>query len=234
MPRAPSCRARVVALRWLDPVILEIDLAMHEPPELRFDAGQWVAIPLGDKIVRPYSMASPPSDGRVIRLCVDVTPGGSGSRYFRALEVGSEVVFQPPLGTLTLIPGSTAPVLMVAEAVGVVPFRSILLTQAEQGFPRPMTLRFTAPTPPHLLYDAELRQLAAAHPRFVYRPILPAPDPRWAGPVGPVLSTLAPDTEDLAGHDALLCGGGRLVTAARQLCLDRGIERKRIRYEKFW
>ena len=52
MPKAPSCRARVSALRWLDPVILEVDLAMVEPPELHFEAGQWIAIPLGEKTVQ--------------------------------------------------------------------------------------------------------------------------------------------------------------------------------------
>src|SRR5437867_7894944 len=133
MPKAPSCRARVAAVRWLAPDTLEVDLAMVEPPELAFEAGQWIAIPLGEKTVRPYSMASPPSDRRTIRLGVDVKPGGTGSRYFRELRVGDEVRFQPPLGTLTLIPGSLAPILMVAEEVGVVPFRSILLSQAEQG-----------------------------------------------------------------------------------------------------
>lgn len=234
MPKAPSCRARVTAVRWIAPVILEVDLAMIEPPELAFDAGQWIAVPLGEKTVRPYSMASPPSERRLIRLCVDVKPGGSGSQYFRDLRVGDEVRFQPPLGTLTLIPGSTAPILMVAEEVGVVPFRSILLAQAEQGFPRPMMLYFTAPTAAHLLYDTEFRALAARFPQFHYRPILSALDPGWSGEVGSVLAAVEREAGDVRGHDALLCGGGDLVKAARELCLSRGIERKRIRYEKFW
>ncbi|MBI2468722.1 MAG: hypothetical protein HYV62_13065 [Candidatus Rokubacteria bacterium] len=224
----------MAAVRWLDPVLLEVDLAMIEPPELAFDAGQWIAIPLGEKTVRPYSMASPPSERRLIRLCVDVKPGGSGSRYFRDLRVGDEVRFQPPLGTLTLIADSTAPVLMVAEEVGVVPFRSILLAQAEEGFPRPMMLYFTAPTLGHLLYDAEFRALGSRHQQFRYRPILSAPDPGWSGEVGSVLAAVEREAGELRGHDALLCGGGELVRAARELSLARGIERKRIRYEKFW
>lgn len=234
MPKAPACRARVAAVRWLDPVILEVDLAMVDPPELGFEAGQWVAIPLGEKTVRPYSMASPPSERRVIRLCVDVTPGGSGSRYFRELRVGDEVRFQPPLGTLTLIEDSSAPVLLIAEEIGVVPFRSILLDRAAVGLPRAMTLYVTAPTAAHLLYDAEFRELAARHPRFRYRPVLSAPDPVWRGEVGPVLELVARETGRLEGHEALLCGGGALVKAARELCLARGMERRKIRYEKFW
>ncbi len=234
MPKAPSCRARVAVLRWLDPVILEVDLAMVEPSELVFEAGQWIAIPLGEKVVRPYSMVSSPSERRLIRLCVDVKPGGSGSRYFQELAVGDEVVFQPPLGTLTLIRDSVAPVLMVAEEIGIVPFRSILLAQVEQGFPREMTLYFTAPICAHLLYDAELRALAATHPRFRYRPVLSGPDPGWTGEVGSVLAVVAGAAGELRGHEALLCGGGQLVKAARELCLARGMERKRIRYEKFW
>jgi len=234
VPKAPSCRARVAAVRWLDPIILEVDLAMVEPPELAFEAGQWIAIPLDTKTVRPYSMASPPSERRLIRLCVDVKPGGSGSRYFRELQTGDEVRFQPPLGTLTLIRDSTAPVLMIAEEIGVVPFRSILLAQAEQDFPRPMTLYFTAPMPGHLLYDEELQALAARHPRFRYRPILSAPDPAWSGEVGSVLAVVERSTGRLEDHEALLCGGGALVKTARELCLARGMERRKIRYEKFW
>ncbi len=234
MAKAPSCRARVSAIRWLTPDVLEVELAMVEPPELGFEAGQWIAIPLGEKVVRPYSMASPPSERRTIRLCVDVKPGGSGSRYFRELAVGDEVAFQPALGTLTLIPGSTAPVLMVAEEIGIVPFRSILLTQAERGFPRSMTLYFTAPARAHLLYHEELAALTAAQPRFRYRPILGAADPAWGGDVGSPLAIVTQRGPDLSGHEALLCGGGDLVKAARELCLSRGIERRKIRYEKFW
>lgn len=228
MPKAPACRARVAALRWLDPVVLEVDLAMIEPAELVFEAGQWIAIPLDEKTVRPYSMASPPSERRGIRLGVDVAPAGAGSRFFRALRVGDEVRFQPPLGTLTLIPGSSAPVLMVAEAIGVVPFRSILLDQAARGFPRPMTLYLTADTPAHLLYDAELRDLAARHPAFRYRASVSADDR------GSVLAAVARETGRLEGWEALLCGGAGLVKAARELCLAGGMERKKIRYEKFW
>jgi NAD(P)H-flavin reductase len=234
MPKPPSCRTRVIAIRSLDPVVLEVDLAMLEPPEIAFEAGQWVAIPLGEKIVRPYSMASPPSERRTIRLCVDVKPGGVGSRYFRELKAGDEVAFQPPLGTLTLGRDSTAPVLLVAEEIGIVPFRSILLAQAEQGFPRLMTLYFTAPARAYLTYHDELGRLAADHARFHYRPLLSAPDPGWPGEVGSVLAVLEREAGDLRGHEALLCGGGDLVKAARELCLARGLERKRIRYEKFW
>jgi CDP-4-dehydro-6-deoxyglucose reductase len=234
MPRAPSCRARVEAIRWLDPVILEVDLAMVEPAELAFEAGQWIAFPLGAKTVRPYSIASPPSDRRRIRLGVDVKPGGTGSRFFRDLRVGDEVSFQPPLGTLTLLPGSTAPVLMVAEEIGVVPFRSILLGEAANGFPRPVTLYFTAPARGHLLYHDDLAGLAAVHPPFRYHPILSAPDPDWRGVTGSLLTVLGGDVADLRGHDVLLCGGSELVRAARELCLARGADRKRLRYEKFW
>lgn len=234
MPKAPSCRARVAAVRWLDPVVLEVELAMVEPPELAFEAGQWIAIPFDAKLVRPYSMASPPSDGRRIRLCVDVKPGGAGSRFFRELAVGDEVAFQPPLGTLTLIAGSTAPVLLIAEEIGAVPFRSIVLAQAEQGLPRLLTLYATAPTTAHLVYDADFRAVAAAQPRFRYRPVLSRTEPGWTGEVAPLLSVVERETGRLEGHEALLCGGAGLVKAARELCLARGMERKRISYEKFW
>ena len=53
-----ECRARVVAVRRLTAAILEVDLAMVEPAELRFEAGQWVSVPFGPKLVRAYSKGS--------------------------------------------------------------------------------------------------------------------------------------------------------------------------------
>ena len=60
MPVRPrECVARVTATRVLTPDVLEADLAMVEPATLAFDAGQWVSVPFGPKMVRAYSIVSP-------------------------------------------------------------------------------------------------------------------------------------------------------------------------------
>ena len=76
MPSRPrECGAEVTAVRSLNPDVIEVDLRMVEPAVLPFAAGQWVSVPFGPKIVRAYSMASPPGAGHELTLSVDVAPG---------------------------------------------------------------------------------------------------------------------------------------------------------------
>lgn len=234
MAKAPNCRGRVVAVRWLAPNIIELDVAMVEPAELPFEAGQWISIPFGPKLVRPYTIASPPSQHRVFRLCADVTPGGVGSRFLRGLKPGDPLEFHSPLGNLTLIRGSSAEVILAAEEIGIVPFRSILLGEAERGFPRPMHLYYAAPHRELLIYHEEFEDLARSQPRFRYVPILEEAESGWNGESDDLLKVLARELPQLAGREALICGGAEMVKACRELFMGRGMERRAIRYEKFW
>ena len=128
--RPAACRARVAAVRALAPAIVEADLAMVEPPALAFAAGQWVSVPFGPKVVRAYSIASTPRSPSTITLCADVTPDGPGSRWFRGLAPGHDVEFKGPLGGFVLPVAETRRPLFVAEEIGLVPIRSILVYPA--------------------------------------------------------------------------------------------------------
>src|SRR2546428_1214289 len=93
-----ECRARVSAVRPLTPEILEADLELQDPPALEFEAGQWVSIPFGPKIVRAYSIASTPRSPKRITLCADVAPRGIGSEWLRAPKPGDAGGFKGPPG----------------------------------------------------------------------------------------------------------------------------------------
>ena len=46
-----------------------------------FDAGQWISVPFGPKVVRAWTILSSPTRRRTITLSVDVAPGGMGSQW---------------------------------------------------------------------------------------------------------------------------------------------------------
>src|SRR5262249_2495685 len=93
-----ECRARVADRHALTSEILEVDLAMQDPPTFEFAAGQWVSVPLGPKTVRAYTIASTPLEPRRLTLCADLAPNGPGSAWFRGLAPGDPVSFKGPLG----------------------------------------------------------------------------------------------------------------------------------------
>ena len=229
-----ECRARVDSVRPLALEAVEATLLMEDPPELSFAAGQWISVPFGPKTVRAYSIASAPSARRVIALAADVAPGGLGSRWFRALRPGDEVQFKGPLGGFVLPPSETREVLFVAEEIGIVPIRSILLDLSEAGVSRGARLAYWARGPHGLVYGEELRALAHGHPWFACHLLVGASERDWTGPVGTLedlVDRLTPSVENLVVYVA---GGEGTIHRVRDLLVAKGLQRKAVKWEKFW
>jgi ferredoxin-NADP reductase len=231
MPAKPAlCRARVAAVRTLAPTVLEVDLALTDPPALEFEAGQWVSVPFGPKTVRAYSIASTPRSPSTLTLCADVAPDGLGSRWFRALAPGHPVEFKGPLGGFVLGPGETRRPLFVAEEIGIVPIRSILADLEETGLDRPATLVYEAPESVRV-YDGELRARAQRRPGFAYHPVIPAGAPTSGREAARLVDRLV---TDVGGLVAYVAGGERMIASVREVLMAKGLERKAVKWEKFW
>ena len=224
--KARECRARVTALRELTPDVLEADLAMLDPASLAFDAGQWISVPFGPKTVRAYSIASSPRAPATLTLCADVAPGGPGSRWFRGLTPGTEVGFKGPLGGFVLEPGDTRRLLLIAEEIGIVPLRAIAHELAADGFARPAALVYGARDPGWLVYDDDLRALARRHAAFAYHPMTPGD--------GEFVASAHELAGDVAGLVAYVAGGETTIKAVRAALTARGMERRAVKWEKFW
>lgn len=221
-------------MRSLGPEILEAELEMVEPPALEFQAGQWISIPFGPKTVRAYSIASTPQSPKRITLAADVAPGGIGSAWFRRLAPGDEVVFKGPLGGFVFSRADARRPLFVAEEIGIVPIRAILRELYDTGFGRPAALVYWARDPRWLVYDAEFRSLARRHPSFAYHPVVREAGPGWRdgrGEAAEAVERLAPEVGELVAY---VCGGGETINRVREVLMRRGLERKAVRWEKFW
>ena len=218
-----ECRARVVRRRQLAPSVLEVDLAMESPSRLEFDAGQWVSVPFGAKIVRAYTIASTPRDAATITLCADVAPGGIGSRWFTALAEGDEIVFKGPLGGFTFDRSDRRRPLFVAEEIGIVPIRSILVDLEESGAVPAATLVHWAPHRDALVYAGDLASLVQRHPAFVYHPVVESPAP-----------VDAVDAVAAGAAVAYVAGGEATIKRVREALLARGLDRKAVKWERFW
>jgi NAD(P)H-flavin reductase len=232
--KARDCRARVVATRRLAPAIVEVDLRMADPPRLDFDAGQWISVSFGPKTVRAYSIASTPREAEVITLCADVAPSGPGSRWFEALASGDDIAFKGPLGGFVFDRADPRPALLVAEEIGIVPIRSILIDLDETGVERPATLVHWAPTADGLAYRPELADLARRRPGFVYHPCVSDTSRGWNGACGTLLEAVERVAPPDAGVGAYVAGGEATIKQVRALLMARGLDRKSVKWERFW
>jgi ferredoxin-NADP reductase len=233
-PKPSECTASVEAVRFLTPDIVEVDLRMLAPPELRFEAGQWVSVPFGPKLVRAYTIASTPRSPRLITLCADVAPGGIGSQWFRSLARGQPVRFKGPNGVFIFHRSDPRRVLFVAEEIGIVPIRSMLTELYETGFGREATLIYWGRNPGWLAYDGEFRSLARRYPSFAYLTVVREAPLGWRGDTGDVadvVDRMVPDVDNLVAY---VSGGGEMINRVRAVLTAEGLDRKSVRWEKFW
>jgi anthranilate 1,2-dioxygenase reductase component len=235
MARTPrACRAVVTATRALSGEILEADLAMQEPLQLEFEAGQWVSVPLGGKTVRAYSIASPPRRGACITLCADVAPDGPGSQWFRALARGAEIRFNGPLGGFVLPRTEGRRLLFVAEEIGIVPIRSMLADLDETGLERAADLVFWGRDPGWLPYDTDFRARARRVRDFAYHPVVQDAGPEWSGVRGALGDVVDDVARRVEGLVAYVAGGAATINRVREILMAKGLDRKSVKWERFY
>jgi ferredoxin-NADP reductase len=228
-----DAEAEVAGIRWPTPDVIEVDLRVIRPEDFRFEAGQWISVPLGPKAVRAWSLASSPTR-RILTLAVDVSPGGIGSQRLRGLSPGERVRFKGPSGAFVVNRADPRRALFVAEEIGVVPIRSILLHLHETGYGRATGLIHWARTPARLLYETDFRSLSRRYPAFSYLPVLREPPPGWRGETGELAAAVERLVFGVERLVVYVCGGGEAINAVRAALVAKGMDRKGIKWEKFW
>ena len=163
-----------------------------------------------------------------------MAPDGIGSQWLRALKVGDAVEFKGPTGGFVFNRADPRRAVFVAEEIGIVPVRSILANLYETGHGRPTLLIYWARDTSWLLYDAEFRSLARRYPGFTYVAAVREPTTGWrseSGEAAAVVDRLVHSVDKLVVY---VCGGSATVNAIRDTLVKKGMDRKSVKWEKFW
>jgi NAD(P)H-flavin reductase len=125
-------------------------------------------------------------------------------------------------------------VLLVAEEIGIVPIRSMLTELYETGFGRDARLVYWGRDPGRLAYDGEFRSLARRHPSFAYVPVVRDAPVEWRGDRGEVADAVDREVRGVDNLVAYVSGGGEKIDRVRAVLMAKGLERKSVRWERFW
>ncbi|HMU54469.1 MAG TPA: FAD-binding oxidoreductase [Nitrospira sp.] len=221
-------QAEVSRIRDLTHDVRELELALHEPSRLSFKAGQFISfevpkVGLSQPVVRPYSIASPPSiDDRVV-LVFNLVQGGPGSQYLYGLQAGDIVRFKGPAGSFYLREDPNRRMLCVATGTGIAPLRSMIVSELERQNPQPVTLFWGLRYERDLYYRDELEALASRFPRFSFVTCLSRPGPDWTGVRGRVTDLVREQVTSVRDLAVYLCGNGAMIKDVTALLQTKGL-----------
>ena len=188
---------------------------------LEFRPGQFLSclVPAGgERLIRPYSIASPPAERERLEILFDRVPGGPGSAYLHGLRTGDEIRFTGPWGTFTLDEPPAAETVFIADRTGIAPICAMLRAHGPRP---PHAFRLLYGTS-HAIYADEL----ARRPGVVADVVAPA-------------HLLEEATRRFVEADAdrsrhfYVCGIGAIVYAIRDRLRAAGYARRAVQYEKW-
>jgi ferredoxin-NADP reductase len=191
------------------------------PGGLTFRPGQFLSclLPIaGDRLIRPYSIASGPEEPERVELLLNLVPEGFGSRYLFGLSPGATLDFTGPWGTFVLDRAPAAEAVFLAIETGVAPIRP-MLHRAAATATHPLTLVYASG---HPLYLDELTRLPGIAVDVV------SPD----GLEADVRRRWLERDDDRTRH-FFICGVGDVVSRLRDLLRRGGYERRAVQYEKW-
>jgi ferredoxin-NADP reductase len=231
--------ARIVRRLDLTVDLWRIWLQPAEP--FPFKPGQYCTIGASG-IERPYSIASPPAEPEIELFIEHIPlPVGQLTPLLYKLKVGDQVTLRPRAKGLFFFNEGFRNHVMVATVTGVAPYLSILRTQLAK--PRAGDRYFVLEGASHhdeFGYDAELREMAAAHPdRLKFIPSVSRPqDPRnsgWKGATGRINALVDGYLREFALPRAdtcvYLCGHPLMIEDVKRRLDGSGYH---IEEERFW
>jgi NAD(P)H-flavin reductase len=200
-----------------------------------FDAGQYVNVIVAANTFRAYSIATRPANNK-FGLLVDTRPGGPGSQFFEALQIGNTFEFLGPLGIFVIRPNDGVEnILLLGTGSGLSPLRCIvddefLVKNTTRNFYLYMGLTKVN----EIFWKDYFEDIANKHSNFKYRLAILEPDEAWNGHTGFNTDLMKMDFPDASSCAAYLCGHPAMIKGATEILLASNCAKENIHEEKFF
>ncbi len=209
----------------LTPQIKRVILRTDNP--VQFQAGQYLQVVLSATDKRAFSIASaaPQTDEGTteLELHIGLPPDNDYVQQAFAHMQAGPFTIEAPLGNAALRPQWQKPTVLMAGGTGFSYTWSILQTILQQPLKEPLFLYWGVRHQDDLYAITELQQLAEAHPRFRFIPVVQSPDAVWQGRTGLVHQAIMQDFTSLEPYVVYLAGRFEMAGVAREAFHEKGL-----------
>jgi CDP-4-dehydro-6-deoxyglucose reductase len=213
---------RVTKIERLADDVIQLDLRLPPNDNVRYLAGQYLAIQTPDGDSRNYSIAVPPKAEAVgfMELHIRYVPDGKFTEHvFNSVKARDLLKLEGPLGTFYIREESPKPMIMVASGTGFAPMKAML----EYAFSmdmlkkRPIQFYWGCRTKKDLYMLDLVEAWADTHPELTFHPVLsdPTAECEWRGRTGFVHEAVVSDNPDMSAVQVYAAGNPAMVDAAR-------------------
>ncbi|MFQ5620286.1 MAG: ferredoxin--NADP reductase [Candidatus Nanoarchaeia archaeon] len=207
-------------------------------PDFSFKAGQFVMLifDLDEETARrAYSISSSPLDKGSIDLTIKLEPNGKGgSKKIHTFKEGDQVQVQGPFG-MFVMEDDVKHAVMLAAGSGIAPFRSMWRYRVAKNLGTTDVL-FCATTKERLIFYDDMKKLTEENESFnAYFSVTREEPKDW--PYGTCRFTIEHIKEHSSNYEDstfYLCGSPQFCEGMRNLLLDNGVEKERVKMEKYW
>ncbi|MBI2971607.1 MAG: hypothetical protein HYY37_04295 [Candidatus Aenigmarchaeota archaeon] len=205
-----------------------VRLALPEP--LVFKPGQYVMVQIDDEHVKPYSIASPPSEKAYIEFCIRRVEGGYVSSYMYNLKPNQRLKLMGPVGSFVLREVTTD-IVFLATGTGISSLKGMIDTIFERGTEKEIWLFFGNRTEDEIIYREHFEELAKQHKNFHFIPCLSRASDIWKGERGYAQDVMKKHLANPKEKDVYICGVAAMVEQAAGVCKAMGF--RNVYFEKY-
>ncbi|HGJ5876766.1 MAG TPA: NAD(P)H-flavin reductase [Arsenophonus sp.] len=216
-----SCK--VVSIESITDTVYRVRLLPEG--QFSFRAGQYLMVIMDERDKRPFSMASIPSEKKLIELHI-----GASEFNLYAMAVMERIFEQNsinidiPHGKAWFREGSKKPIILIAGGTGFSYTRAILHAALEENPARDITFYWGGRRLEHLYDLGELQCLSEQYSNIKIIPVVEQPESSWRGRTGTVLSAVLDDFGSLAKYEIYIAGRFEMAKIARErFCNGRGV-----------
>ncbi len=201
--------------------------------------GQFLTLtltPEGKPVKRSFTIASSPTQHDYAEITVKHEEGGvvSGILHDHVHE-GDLIDVSGPSGLFTFTGRECKCILLIGGGVGITPLMSVLRYLTDRGWPGDIFLLYGVKTPQDIIFREELDYLRRRHRNL--RVVISVSRPEgtdWKGATGRIAKELITQfVPDVASRYVHICGPVSMMEAAREMLVELGVPKGRIKTELF-